>query len=372
MIGSTDRIGRTGGERPVNGGGNGSNERPDAHSATGRTASGDVRSRIESLGMAMSLPTVRRALGLLEGEHASGRRGGGDDVMDIRVYEPGDEARLIDWRASARQGRPMVVQRERRVTSRVWMLMDASRQMTGSCPNGERACDVAANALLMFAALSLRRSDDISLVFGDDSRITRMPFNGGFARFERTLDQAMSRAWSHGRDIDALLAFARRIRDRDALIVLAVDEHALTEHHLESIALIARTHPLVVIDVATANPFAVSPAASKVVDGVSGRRVPAFLRRQATASEVATHRAYVAAALKRTLARCGSRMIRADSSEAMFDSFVHLVSLARVRAARNMPQMASLSPLSPAPSPVAAAAAAAAAAASGSGLGGVR
>ncbi len=64
--------------------------------------------------------------------------------------------------------------------------------MTGVCPSGERAWQVAANALRMFAALSLRRSDDISLVFGDESSITRVPFNGGFAQFERTLDKALT------------------------------------------------------------------------------------------------------------------------------------------------------------------------------------
>ena len=72
---------------------------------------------IEALGTQLSLPTVRKALGALEGEHASGRRGGSGDAMDVHAYEPGDESRLIDWKTSARQGRPMVVERERLSTS---------------------------------------------------------------------------------------------------------------------------------------------------------------------------------------------------------------------------------------------------------------
>ena len=136
-------------------------------------SSDSVRKKIEALGTQLSLPTVRKALGALEGEHASGRRGGSGDAMDVHAYEPGDESRLIDWKTSARQGRPMVVERERLSTSRVWLLMDVGLEMTGVCPSGERAWQVAANALRMFAALSLRRSDDISLVFGDESSITR-------------------------------------------------------------------------------------------------------------------------------------------------------------------------------------------------------
>lgn len=301
-----------------------------------------IRRRIEALGQQLSLPTVRKALGVVEGEHRSRRAYGGGDLMDLRAYEAGDEARLIEWRTSARVGSPMIARRERLVTSRVWLLMDVGREMTGTCPSGEPAWQVAANALRMFAALSLRRSDDISLVVGDAARIARVPFNGGFAQFERTLDRALDRPWSHGRNIDALLEYARRIKDRDALIVLATDEHALDERHLGAIRVIARTHPMVVIDVATANPLAPSRTGGfDVVMDAAGagnaRRVPAFLRNAKTASQVETHRSYAAAALERELARAGSRLVRAGSSEAMFSAFVALVSraLAGSGSARN-------------------------------------
>lgn len=298
-------------------------------------SSDSVRKKIEALGTQLSLPTVRKALGALEGEHASGRRGGSGDAMDVHAYEPGDESRLIDWKTSARQGRPMVVERERLSTSRVWLLMDVGLEMTGVCPSGERAWQVAANALRMFAALSLRRSDDISLVFGDESSITRVPFNGGFAQFERTLDKALDRDWDHHRNIYALLEYARRIKDREALIVLATDEHAMEERHITTIRRITRTHPMVLIDVATMNPFKAVSSRHAPTDGLSARRVPAFLRNAKAAAEVDTHRAYMAAALEQELTRAGSHIIRSASSESMFDRFVALVSRALARTTRN-------------------------------------
>lgn len=298
-------------------------------------SSDSVRKKIEALGTQLSLPTVRKALGALEGEHASGRRGGSGDAMDVHAYEPGDESRLIDWKTSARQGRPMVVERERLSTSRVWLLMDVGLEMTGVCPSGERAWQVAANALRMFAALSLRRSDDISLVFGDESSITRVSFNGGFAQFERTLDKALDRDWDYHRNIDALLEYARRIKDREALIVLATDEHAMEERHITTIRRITRTHPMVLIDVATMNPFKAVSSRHAPTDGLSARRVPAFLRNAKAAAEVDTHRAYMAAALEQELTRAGSHIIRSASSESMFDRFVALVSRALARTTRN-------------------------------------
>ncbi len=288
-----------------------------------------IRRKIEALATTLSLPTVRRALGTLEGEHPSHRRFGSDDIMDIRPYEPGDEARRIDWHTSARSGRPMVVHRQRRVTSRVWMLMDTGREMTGSCESGEMAWQVAANGLRMFAALSLRRSDDISLVCADSASITRVPFHGGFAQFEHTLDRALERPWNHPRNMDALLDYARRINDRNALIVLATDEHALGERQLGAIHALARTHPMVIVDVETINPFAARQRT--VADADTGRRLPAFLIDAVSKREVDTHRSYLAAQLEAQLHAGGSTLMRASSSEAMFRTFVRTVSVTLAR-----------------------------------------
>ena len=187
----------------------------------------------------------------------------------------------------------------------------------------------------MFAALSLRRSDDVSLVFAVAHSITRRPFNGGFAQFERTLDDALRRDWSYGRNIDALLDYARRIRDRQALIVLATDALALRKRHINVIGAIAATHPVVLLTVAAAPPFDPSAAARDRRGGRTRRRLRAQLRDATATEEVALHRRYVCAALEHELAKRGSRMIRAASSDMMFDAFVRLVSRSLGRSIRN-------------------------------------
>ena len=297
-------------------------------------SSDSVRKKIEALGTQLSLPTVRKALARWRANtHPGVAAAAAMRWMCMPMSQATNPVLSIGRPAPAK--RPMVVERERLSTSRVWLLMDVGLEMTGVCPSGERAWQVAANALRMFAALSLRRSDDISLVFGDESSITRVPFNGGFAQFERTLDKALDRDWDHHRNIDALLEYARRIKDREALIVLATDEHAMEERHITTIRRITRTHPMVLIDVATMNPFKAVSSRHAPTDGLSARRVPAFLRNAKAAAEVDTHRAYMAAALEQELTRAGSHIIRSASSESMFDRFVALVSRALARTTRN-------------------------------------
>lgn len=237
-----------------------------------------IRQRIEAMGTHLTLPTVKRALGVLEGEHQSIRRGSGYEFLDIRPYTPGDEARSIDWKASARSGRPMVVDKEQNVISRVWMLLDSGAQMLGTCESGESQMDVALNALRMFAALSLRRSDELSVIVGDKARITRMPLTGGYLAFDDLAERIAERKRTHPRDLTALLDYAKRIRDRYALIIIATANTAWTEDTIESVSILAQTHPMIVVDVDAVNSFTVSDNFSAIVDSTSGRMIPAFMR----------------------------------------------------------------------------------------------
>lgn len=296
-----------------------------------------VRRKIETLGYSLSLPTVQKALGILEGEHQSGRRGSGYDTAWIRAYEPGDESRLIDWKSSAKTGMPMVMDKERQLTSKVWLLLDVGREMNGTCPEGEEAIQVAANALCMFAALSLRRSDEVYLVLADNTAITRIPCRGDLAQFEKILDQALSRQREDTRNISALLDYAIRLKDRQSLLVLATDETAITEEDLAKIRSLTQTHPLSLASVSLLNPLTPDNCFKSIYDAQTGRKIPAFLQTKDSSQEVTVHREYLAANLKKELARSGSTLIRGDSSQSMFNQFIHLLSVTLPSAsARNL------------------------------------
>ena len=53
----------------------------------------------------LSLRARRPALAQLQGGHRSAQRGRGLEFEEVRLYAPGDDARAIDWRVSARRGR---------------------------------------------------------------------------------------------------------------------------------------------------------------------------------------------------------------------------------------------------------------------------
>lgn len=298
-----------------------------------------IRTTIEEFGSRLTLPIARKALGALEGEHGSDRYGHGYDYLDLRQYEPGDEAQLIDWKASARANRPIIVNKQRDVTSTVWLVIDSSEQMLGSAESGEPMIDVAANALRMFALLSLKRSDNISLVLADSQAITRLPFSGGYPKFNHLLDESLAGLKPAPRDLTSLLRYAEGISSKNSLIVIASDDTAMDKVHEKAIATVSENHPLIFISVTPMNPF--SPAHHGIVDAGTGRTMPSFLQDDEVAQDIAARADVIASAFDKSLARHGDTLLRAGSSKDMLTNFIHLVST-RLHGAR--PQKESLLP----------------------------
>lgn len=79
------------------------------------------------------------------------RPGRSQDLLEIRDYRPGDDARAIDWKATARRERPMVRQGTQEQDSRVAIVVDPAR------PGGERApADEAVELAISRAAGAVR------------------------------------------------------------------------------------------------------------------------------------------------------------------------------------------------------------------------
>jgi uncharacterized protein (DUF58 family) len=72
----------------------------------------------------MSLHGRKAARAALLGEHSSAQRGRGLEFQEVRPYVAGDDPRNIDWRVTARRGRPHTkLFREERERP-VWLLVD--------------------------------------------------------------------------------------------------------------------------------------------------------------------------------------------------------------------------------------------------------
>ena len=167
---------------------------PESDSGEGRRGS-----RIERLRAALSLPTLRRATGLLDGRHKSVFVGRGQDFDDMSFYRPGDDISDIDWKSSARLGQPVIKRYQRESMMPMVLAVDTGRTMAAMTPSGEDKRDLALGVAEVFAYLARMRGDSVALVAGDAGRMTSRPARSG-AKHVETLLALLARTFE---DLDA-------------------------------------------------------------------------------------------------------------------------------------------------------------------------
>ena len=196
----------------------------------------------------------RDALDLARAEDQVSRRvirvrAEGREFESLREYRPGDDRRSIDWKATARRGKPFVRQHQPEKNQQVILLLDCGRHMAGES-NGRRKLDHAVDAALRLAKVALDHGDLVGvLAFGRDVKRWLPPRKGvdqlraiahALYQVEAVLEES-----NYGAALDR--AFARGAR-RSLVIVMTdlVDKETSAALLLRTRRLVPRHLPLIV------------------------------------------------------------------------------------------------------------------------------
>ena len=111
-----------------------------------------MRTAPERLLVRLEWRVLRRLDGRLAGGYRTAHRGTGTDLVGLREYTEGDDARHIDWNVTARLNEPQlrVFTEDRELT--VWLVLDRSASMTVGAP-GRGKNDVLSELALVLARL---------------------------------------------------------------------------------------------------------------------------------------------------------------------------------------------------------------------------
>jgi uncharacterized protein (DUF58 family) len=144
---------------------------------TGASGASEVVRRGDRLRQ-LELLVTRRLDGIVAGEHQGRVRGVGSEVEDLRVYEPGDDLRRIDWNATARLGdvhvRDAIADRE----LETWLVVDGSASLDFGTALREKR-DLALAAAGAFAFVTAGPGNRIGAVVYDGAGTRIVPPRGG-------------------------------------------------------------------------------------------------------------------------------------------------------------------------------------------------
>ena len=182
-----------------------------------------------------------------EGRRRRGPLGLGTDLERIRDYQPDDDIRQVNWRASARRGSPMSNQWRVDQDREVICLVDSGRLM--SAPIGDRTrLDAAIDAVAAIAAVADELGDRVGVVAFD--RTIRRRLSPRRAGADAVL-AAIFDLEPTPDDSDYALAFQTVASSKRALIVVFTDllDSAAARPLIEATPILARRHAVVVATV---------------------------------------------------------------------------------------------------------------------------
>jgi uncharacterized protein (DUF58 family) len=163
---------------------------------------------------ALELTVGRRVDGLLSGDYRSAFAGLGSELWQVRVYEPGDDVRRIEWNVTARTGEPHVrVELAERVLV-TWLVLDASASMAFGTADRRKA-DVAEGVAIAVGYAATKRGNRLGTISFGEQPTVEPPRQGRRALLDLP-------AGGTGGLRDALELADRVVRQR-ALVVLVSD-----------------------------------------------------------------------------------------------------------------------------------------------------
>ena len=170
---------------------------------------------------------VRRLDGQLAGGYRTAHRGTGTDLVGLREYTEGDDARHIDWNVTARLNEPQlrVFTEDRELTA--WLVLDRSASMTVGGPERGKH-DVLSELALVLARLFGRGGNRVGALLYDTGVVRIVPAGTGRRHALRIGAELARPAAGVGQyrrttDLAAMLDAAAKLARRRALIVVISD-----------------------------------------------------------------------------------------------------------------------------------------------------
>jgi uncharacterized protein (DUF58 family) len=124
-------------------------------------------------------------------------RGEGTEFESLRDYTPDDPYRVINWKATARRGKPISTEYEPERSQRVVMMLDVGRMMRSpiraeDSDSGESwnmaKVDFVINSVLLFSYVATLKGDQVGLLVFADQPIQFIPPGAGRTHFQKLLE----------------------------------------------------------------------------------------------------------------------------------------------------------------------------------------
>lgn len=160
---------------------------------------------------------------LMAGQYRSVFRGSGIEFEEVREYTPGDEVKSIDWKVSARLGRPFVKRYREERELIVMLLIDLSASNRFGTTLATKRDTIAETAAIL-AFNAIRNNDKVGAILFTDRVEHYIPPKKGSAHVWRVIREIFSfEPQGRGTEIGAAVDFLGRVCRKRSVTFLISD-----------------------------------------------------------------------------------------------------------------------------------------------------
>jgi uncharacterized protein (DUF58 family) len=189
------------------------------------------------------IKSSRTVNSIMAGQYKSVFRGSGIEFEEVREYCPGDDVKTLDWKVSARLGKPFVKLYKEERESIVMLLIDMSASLNFGTFSGsklERAAEVA--SVLAFNAI--KNNDKVGVIFFTDRVEKYIPPQKGSGHIWRVIKEIFTFSpQGKGTHISKALDFLAKISRKKSFVFILSD--FLDDGYLKSLRTVRQRHEII-------------------------------------------------------------------------------------------------------------------------------
>ncbi|MBU4469638.1 MAG: DUF58 domain-containing protein [Desulfobacteraceae bacterium] len=180
---------------------------------------------------------------MMAGQYKSVFRGSGIEFEEVREYTPGDEVKEIDWKVSARLGKPFVKRFREERERVVMLLLDMSASgLFGTREDSKN--DTAAQYASAIAFNAIKNNDRVGAILFTDRVEKYIPPKKGSSHVWRVIREFYTFSPQHrGTDIQSAVRYLGHVLRKKAVCFLISD--FISSDYLQQLKIVSKKHEII-------------------------------------------------------------------------------------------------------------------------------
>ncbi|MBQ3514655.1 MAG: DUF58 domain-containing protein [Lachnospiraceae bacterium] len=198
----------------------------------------------------VSISSNKKSSNLFDGSYKSIYQGNGLDFENLREYNPGDNIRDIDWKATSRSGKVLVKRYIAEKKHNIMIVFDTGKSMSAHTDCKQVKKDLALCAGGVIGYLAAQNGDNVGAIYNRNGKIQFYPFRTGLYNIERILTEYDREEFTHYEtDIEKTLEYIVRNIKRKMILFVVTDPMGIANINQNTLKKLVHQHNVLFISI---------------------------------------------------------------------------------------------------------------------------